>query len=179
MTTSLLKQKAIKISLIAAMANDRVIGFDNKLPWTLPEDLKYFRHMTVGKPILMGRKTWESLPQPLAKRRNMVLSQKAGFFPKGGEKFATLHAALQSLAPGSELMVIGGGEIYRACLPYAERMYLTEIHAKFHGDTFFPEWAPNEWQEESRDRHFQAEHHWFYDFVCYQRIKSPAHLRVI
>lgn len=176
MTTSVLKKNSIKIYLIAAMANGRVIGLNNKIPWSLPEDLKYFRQMTLGKPILMGRKTWESLPQPLVQRRNMVLSQQEDFFPKGGEKFATLEAALQALSPTSELMVLGGGEVYRACLPYADRMYLTEIHAKFPGDTFFPEWVASEWQEQSRDRHFHAKNHWFYDFVCYKRIKSPEHI---
>ena len=145
------------LSLIAAVARNRAIGKDGQLLWQLPEDMRHFREITSGKPLIMGRKTWESLPEkfrPLPGRLNIVVSRNPQYHAAGAVLSASLEDALQQaarLAPGAmEVLVIGGAELYRQALPLADRLYLTEIDADFVGDTFFPMLNPAQWQETSR-----------------------------
>ena len=142
------------LSLIAAIARNRAIGKDGQLLWQLPEDMRHFREITSGKPLIMGRKTWESLPEkfrPLPGRLNIVVSRNPQYHAAGAVLSASLEDALQQaarLAPGAaEIFVIGGAELYRQALPLADRLYLTEIDADFVGDTFFPTLNPAQWQE--------------------------------
>ena len=142
-----------RLSLIVAMARHRVIGLNNTLPWHLPEDLKHFKETTLGKPVIMGRKTWDSLPEkfrPLPGRRNIVVSRNAGLQLSGAEVAHSLEAAKALLAPNDEAFVIGGAELYRLALPMADHLYLTEIDAAFEGDAHFPEINAADWSECSR-----------------------------
>lgn len=141
------------LSLIAALARNRVIGQNNTLPWHLPEDLKHFREITQGKPVIMGRKTWDSLPprfRPLPGRRNIVISRNRQLVVPGAEVVASLTAALALLDADAEAIVIGGAELYRLALPLADRLYLTRIDAEFAGDAFFPPIEPADWIEIER-----------------------------
>lgn len=126
------------ISLIAALAPDRLIGADGDLPWRLPADLKRFKRRTMGKPIVMGRATWASIGRPLPGRRNVVLSRRPGYAAAGAEVFAELDAALAAVGDAPEVMVIGGAGLYAATLPRAGRLYLTLVRGAFTGDTWFP-----------------------------------------
>lgn len=141
------------LSLIAAVARRRVIGKDNALLWHLPEDMRYFRETTRGKPVIMGRKTWESLPEkfrPLPGRRNIVVSRNVDYDAPGAELASSLDTALAATAGEAEVFVIGGEALYRLALPHADRLYLTEIERDYDGDAFFPEIVAQEWQERSR-----------------------------
>ena len=142
-----------RISLIAAIAENRVIGRGGKLPWHLPADLGHFKRLTMGKPMVMGRRTWQSLPGRLPGRRHIVVSRNHDFRADGCELAGDLHQALQLAGAVSEVMVIGGAELYSQMLPLASRMYLTLIHASFEGDSFFPDIDCAEWQEMERERH--------------------------
>lgn len=135
----------MKISLIAAMDQNRLIGNQNQLPWHLPADLKHFKTLTLNKPILMGRKTYDSIGKPLPNRRNIVLSSQKDITLAGCEVVDSIEAALHMVCNAPELMVIGGRTIYEQTLPIATHLYLTLIKAKFKGDTYFPEWRPHEW----------------------------------
>lgn len=142
-----------KISLIVALARNRVIGLNNALPWHLPEDLKHFKQITLGKPVIMGRKTWDSLPEkfrPLPGRRNIVVSRNTTLSLAGAEIAHSLEDACRSLTLDDEAFVIGGAELYRLALPMADHLYLTEIEATIAGDAYFPTWPPNEWSERER-----------------------------
>lgn len=147
----------MKISLVWAMAQNRVIGRNNNLPWYLPEDLKYFKRITMGKPIIMGRKTFESIGKPLPGRTNIVVTRNPGFSVEGVKTANSLDAAkalCESIAviDGSdEAMVIGGAEIYTQAMPLADRLYLTEVHAEVEGDAYFPEFDRSAWQEIARE----------------------------
>jgi dihydrofolate reductase len=133
----------VKLSLIVAMSENRVIGRDKDLPWHIPEDLKYFKKVTKGHPMIMGRKTFESIGRPLPQRRNIVLTRQEGFQLQGAEVFKSFDEALSvlrsELPPGAEVFVIGGEEIFRLALPLADKIYLTLVHDEFEGDAFFPE----------------------------------------
>lgn len=135
------------VSLIAALDRNRLIGSNNALPWHLPADLRYFKATTLGKPVLMGRKTWESLGRALPQRRNIVISRSLKAAPAGAELAASLPAALALVAAEEEAFIIGGGEIFRAALPLADRLYLTEIDAAYTGDAWFPELPPHAWRQ--------------------------------
>ncbi len=141
----------IKIAMIAALASNRVIGLDNGMPWHLPEDLKYFKATTLGKPIVMGRKTFDSLGRPLPGRTNIVVSRQIDLQLAGAEVFESIEAALdfaeqQAATDGvEEIMVIGGETLYRQCLAEADRLYLTRIEATPKGDAWFPEFDEAEW----------------------------------
>lgn len=137
--------------LIYARADNGVIGRDNALPWRLPADLKRFKALTIGKPIIMGRKTFESLPGLLPGRRHIVLTRDASWAADGAEVAASVDAAL-ALAGTGEVAVVGGAEIYRLFLPLAERVELTEVHGDFAGDTVMPPLGP-EWRESMREEH--------------------------
>jgi dihydrofolate reductase len=135
------------ISLVVAMARNRVIGSNNALPWRLSEDLKRFKATTLGKPILMGRKTFESIGKPLPGRRNIVLTRASEWRAEGVEVVRSVEEALQLTRDSQELAVIGGAEIYRLTIPYADRIYLTRVEADVPGDTLFPELQSEQWSE--------------------------------
>jgi dihydrofolate reductase len=138
----------MKISLIVAMSENRVIGRDNKMPWHLSADLKRFKSLTMNSPILMGRKTFESIGKPLIGRTNMILSHNPNFKPEGCLVFSELNSALEQAQDyGDELFIIGGSTLYGMALPLAQRLYLTQIEASFEGDTFFPEIDLSAWNE--------------------------------
>ena len=164
-------QRAPRICLIAAMASNRIIGRDNAMPWHLPADLRRFKALTMGHPVLMGRKTHESIGKPLPGRRNLVLTRDPAYRAAGCEIVTSLDAALAACAGVEQIFVIGGGEIYRAALPYAQRLEFTEIHAAFEGDASFPEFPQAEWREVWREAHAaEADLPFSYDFVRYERI---------
>lgn len=161
------------ISLIAAMGRDRVIGRDNQLPWHLPADLQHFKHVTMGKPILMGRLTYESIGKPLPGRRNVVITRDTAFAAPGCEVVNSIEAALAAVADVEEVMVIGGASFYHQMLPQADRLYLTFIDADFDGDAWFPQWDAGEWREMEREEHAPDERNpHAYAFVVLERI-SP------
>ena len=144
------KSPAPRVCLIVAQATNRAIGKDNEMPWHLPEDLQYFKRMTLGKPIIMGRKTFESIGRPLPGRTNIVITRQTNWRANGAEGVASLDAALALAAQElpEEIMIIGGAQIYEASLPLADRIYLTQVHKTFAGDAFFPE-LDDSWQEKS------------------------------
>ncbi|MGN5011352.1 type 3 dihydrofolate reductase [Aeromonas veronii] len=145
----------MKISMIAAMAHDRVIGKDNQMPWHLPADLAHFKRVTLGKPVLMGRKTFESIGRPLPGRRNLVISRNPDYQAEGIEVVGSIEAALALLAGSSveELMVIGGGHLYAEMLPSADCLYLTQIDLAVEGDTRFPAFDDGQWQRIACESH--------------------------
>ncbi|GGP24286.1 dihydrofolate reductase [Silvimonas amylolytica] len=140
-----------EVVLIAAMGSNGVIGIENRLPWRLPEDLKRFKARTLGQPILMGRKTWDSLGRPLPGRRNLVITRQAGWQAEGAEAYPSIEAALAACDGLARVFVIGGGEVYRQSLPVADALYLTEVDLAPAGDAYFPEFDRNEWQETARE----------------------------
>lgn len=137
-----------RITLIAALARNRAIGHNGRMPWHLPRELKHFKETTMGKPIVMGRRTWESIGRPLPGRQNIVVTRNPSFRAAGGEAAASLAAAVD-LARGEEVMIIGGGELYRAALDYADRLILTVVDCEPEADTWFPRWREADWQETS------------------------------
>lgn len=164
----------MSISLIVAMAENRVIGRDNTLPWRLSADLKRFRAITMGKPVVMGRKTFESIGRPLDGRRNIVVTRSADFHPQGVTVVGSVDEALAQ-AGDLEAMVIGGASIYEQTLPLADRMYLTEIHAAFDGDTRFPDYDPAQWRETERsDVAAGVDAEFGYAFVILERVERAA-----
>ncbi|MCL1040386.1 type 3 dihydrofolate reductase [Shewanella marisflavi] len=136
----------MKIAMIAAMANNRVIGKDNQMPWHLPEDLRHFKQMTLGKPVVMGRKTFESIGRPLPGRHNIVVSRQADLVIEGVTCVTSFEQAKEVVKGCDELVVIGGGQLYAELLPHADILYLTEINLDVAGDTHFPEWDDGSWQ---------------------------------
>ncbi len=167
----------MKLALIVAVAQNRVIGRDNKLPWYLPNDLKYFKQTTLGKPVIMGRKTYESIGKPLPGRTNIVITRQTDYQPEGVKVVGTVEDAIKvaesvCLIDGQEeAMVMGGAEIYGLTLPHCERLYLTEVHAEVEGDAWFPEYDKSEWAEVMRED-FKAEgsNPFDYSFVVYERV---------
>ena len=159
------------ISLIAAVAQNRALGKDGQLLWHLPEDMRYFRETTRGKPVIMGRKTWESLPdvfRPLPGRRNIVISRNPAYDAPGATLAASLADAI-ARAGGGEIFVIGGETLYRQALPLAQRLYLTEVARDFDADAFFPEFSASDWTEISRSAAKNCADLDF-TFAVYQRI---------
>lgn len=134
------------VSLIAAMAENRVIGRGDALPWRLPRDMRRFKRQTTGHAVIMGRRTFETLPAPLPDRHNVVLTSAPAYPRAGVEVARSLDAALENLAGDEEVFVVGGAEIYRLALPIADRIYLTVVHATVPGDTFFPEFTMEDWR---------------------------------
>ena len=155
------------VSLIAAMAKNRAIGLDNRLPWRLPEDLAHFKRTTMGKPVIMGRKTWESLGRPLPGRLNIVVTRNPDWQADGCVAVASLDAALAAAGPVDEAFVIGGAELYGHALARADRLYLTEIGIEVAGDAFFPEFDRTGWREAWREDHRNDA--FSYRFVRYER----------
>ncbi len=138
------------LSLIVAMDERGLIGRAGGLPWHLPADLRHFKQTTLGKPVVMGRRTWESIGRPLPERRNLVVSRSPGFAAEGAETVPSLDEALARCAGEPEAVVIGGAGLYAAALPHARRLYLTRVHGCFEGDVYFPHWNPGEWRERER-----------------------------
>lgn len=132
------------LTLVAAMARNGGIGWQGGMPWHLPAELRHFKKTTLGKPVLMGRKTYESIGRPLPGRQNIVVSRNQHYLAPGCDVAGSLHEAME-LAQGGELMVIGGGELYRQALPLASRLVLTTIDTETRCDTWFPAWDPGEW----------------------------------
>ena len=160
-----------RICLVAAIAANRVIGRNNALPWHLPADLKRFKALTLGHPVLMGRNTHASIGRPLPGRRNLVITRNRGYSAPGCEIVHSLDAAIAACRGAQEIFVIGGAELYRESLPRAQRLEFTEIHAAFEGDASFPEYAPDQWRETVREIHDAGAGVPFrYDFVRYERI---------
>ncbi len=149
----------VKLSLIVAVAENGVIGNNNDLPWKISSDLKYFKEKTMGKPIIMGRKTFQSIGRPLPGRVNIVITRVTGFVPEGVVTAHTLEMALDvgknmALVKGvDEVMVIGGAQIYQLTLPDADRLYLTRVHGEVEGDTHFPTLNSDDWLEAAVERH--------------------------
>lgn len=141
------------ISFIVALTDDHVIGRDNQLPWHIPADLAHFRRMTTGKPVVMGRRTYESIGKPLPNRHNIVITRDTSFRAEGCTVVHSIEDALAAAGDVPEIMVIGGAEIFNTLLPRADRLYLTYVHAEIEGDTFFPPLDPDAWIERYRDSH--------------------------
>ena len=139
------------LTLVAALAKNRAIGINGAMPWHLPTELAHFKKITMGKPILMGRRTWESIGRPLPGRQNIVLTRSAGFQAEGCDVVASLEEAL-AVAEGDEVMVIGGGELYHLALPLAGKMILTLIDLEPEADTWFPKWDERQWQQTEEQR---------------------------
>ena len=159
-----------RISLVVAMDENGIIGRDGALPWRLPEDLRHFRRLTLGKTVLMGRRTWESLGKPLEGRRNWVLSRDPAFRPAGAEVFASLEQALAAHGEG-ELVVIGGADLYRQALPLARTLHLTRVHARVEGDRRFPPWREADFRQTEVVNHpADARHAHAYSFVTLERV---------
>lgn len=160
-------------SHIAALSKDRVIGTEGRLPWHLPEDLKRFRALTRGKPILLGRKTYESIGRLLPERAHFIVSRQPGFRVEGAEVFSSIEGALEALEQrypsDAEVFCIGGGEIYRQTLARADRLYLTWVEAEVTGDAHYPEFFAQDWVEQRRERCSGAP---AYAFVDYARLRS-------
>lgn len=165
-----MEQDLPRISIIAALADNRVIGRDNKLPWRLPADLAHFKRITMGKPMLMGRKTWESLPGLLPGRRHIVITRDVHYQAKGAEIAHSLEAALELVANVAEVMVVGGANIYAQFIPLAQRMYLTRVHTNATGDAWFPEFDSAQWQETAAEWHAaDSTNEHPYSFIILQR----------
>lgn len=160
------------ISLIAAMASNGVIGRDNQMPWHLPADFKHFKALTLGKPIIMGRKTFESIgSRPLPGRTNVVVTRDTAFQAEGCVVVHDVEAALVAEPDAAEVMIIGGTNLYTQLLPRADRLYLTEVHAEVEGDASFPPIDCKRWREMSREDHpADARHSHSYSFVRYERL---------
>jgi len=128
----------MNISIIAAMGSNRVIGYENRLPWELPEDLQHFKALTLHKPIIMGRKTYDSIGKPLPKRQNIILTRDNAFQANGCDIVHSIDEAVEIAEDKSEIMIIGGAHLYEQCLPLANVLYLTLVHQDYTGDTYFP-----------------------------------------
>lgn len=156
------------ISFVVAMDENRAIGKDNDLPWYLPNDLKHFKNVTMGKPIVMGRKTYESIGKPLPGRENIVVTRDEHYQAEGTTVVHSVDEVLKKEA--EELCVIGGTEIFKLFMPVADRLFVTEIHHTFDADTYFPEINRDEWREVSREPGFVDEKNKYpHDFVVYEK----------
>ena len=165
----------MQISIIAAMTENRVIGINNELPWHLPADLARFKALTLNKPIIMGRKTYESIGRPLPKRHNIIISRK-GYSAENCDVFPTIDAALRFCEQNKfkEVFIIGGASIYETCLPLANTLYLTYVKTKIdRGDVFFPEWDDSKWQRTEETSYPSDNNHAYgMSFVTFKREKS-------
>ncbi|OQP03725.1 dihydrofolate reductase [Geobacillus sp. 44B] len=159
------------ISHIVAMDQNRVIGKDNRLPWHLPADLAYFKKVTMGHAIVMGRKTFESIGRPLPGRENVIVTRNRSFQPEGCKVLHSIEEVKQFAAKcDDEVFVIGGAELFRATLPVADRLYITKIEASFPGDTFYPAFNESQWQLVSYTKGIKDEKNPYdYAFIIYER----------
>jgi len=158
------------ISFVVAMGKNRVIGKDNSLPWSLPADMKHFKDLTTGKPIIMGRKTFESIGKPLPNRTNIIITRDQAYKAEGCIVVNSIDAALLAVEGNEEVMVIGGAQIYKEFLPKANKIYLTIIETDFEGDAYFPEYDIEEWQETAFEEHERdAQNQYDYRFLTLER----------
>ena len=169
-------KKTLPLSLIAALGENRVIGVDNSMPWHLPGDFKYFKATTLGKPIIMGRKTWDSLGRPLPGRLNLVVSRQTGLQLEGAEVFASLEAAVERAEEWAkeqgvgELMLIGGAQLYSQGLADADRLYLTRVGLSPEGDAWFPEFDQAQWKLVSNEPHPAVDDKPAFSFEVWEKI---------
>ena len=159
---------APRIYLVAAVAANGIIGAKGQLPWSLPEALQHFQRLTMGHPIIMGRRTWESLKGPLPGRDNIVVTRTPGYEARGAAVATSLEAALALCLGEPVAFVIGGSQLFEESLPIAAGLVMTEIHRPYEGDTWFPEYDRSRWKETQRERHATAEGTKF-DFVLYEK----------
>jgi dihydrofolate reductase len=160
----------LPLALIVAVARNGVIGAGNRLPWRLPEDMRRFRALTLGHAVIMGRRTWESLPAPLAQRQNIVVSRQPGYAAPGAEVVTTLEDALARVTMPAPVFCIGGGELYRVALAHASVVHLTRIDHEFAGDVTFPALDPAQWRETALERHARSTPDGYdYAYVTYER----------
>ena len=159
---------ASRLTLVVAVDANLGIGLDNQLPWHLPEDLAHFKRVTLGKPIIMGRKTFDSIGRPLPKRRNIVVTRNAGWSHEGVDSAPSLGAAI-ALLGGGPASIIGGAQVFLEAMNVADTMIVTHIDHAFRCDTFFPPIDPAVWVETARDTHNAEEHGFDYAFVTYER----------
>lgn len=158
------------------MAENRVIGRDNALPWRLPADLKRFRRLTIGHPVIMGRRSYESIGRPLPERINIVVTRRPEYQAPGCTVVHTIDAAFRAAGEAEEIFVIGGAELYAQTLERADRLYLTWVHAPVAGDTLFPHFDAASWREIARERHeTDNQHAWAYSFVTLDRVRMESH----
>lgn len=163
--------KPPQLSIIAAMAHNRVIGKNNRLPWRLPADLQHFKCITMGKPMIMGRKTWESLPGLLPGRRHIVVTRNPEYQAPGAQVVHNLNQAMVQAGEVDEIMLVGGANLYAQAIELANRMYLTEIDAEVDGDAWFPEFDRTQWCEMSKDSHSRDEQNQYaYVFSVLEKI---------
>lgn len=159
------------ISLIVAASKNNVIGQDGDLPWRLPDDMAFFRRSTLGHPVIMGRRTWDTLPKPLDQRLNIVMSRQPDLNPQGAVLVRTLEEAVEACGDAEHCFIIGGGEIYRLFLPQAGRVLLTRVHSVMDGDAEFPLLEQDEWTMVSSSEHpMDDRHQYAMTFECWQRI---------
>ena len=160
----------MKISIIVAMDKNNVIGMDNDLPWRLSADLKHFKAVTMGKPIVMGRKTYESIGRPLPGRKNIVMTRSSDFSADGCTVVNSLDEAMHEAGDVDEIMIMGGAGLYEQMLAHANRLYLTEVHAEVEGDVYFPEFDKREWIKVEREAHIADEKNEFdYSFIILEK----------
>jgi dihydrofolate reductase len=164
----------VKISLVVAEARNRVIGRDNALPWRLPADLAYFKRVTMGHPIVMGRRTYESIGKPLPGRKNIVVSRNADFQAPGCTVVDSLDAAWKAAGDAAEVCVIGGTTLFEETLPLADVIHLTEVEADVEGDTYFPRFDRSQWRETEIERHAADERHAYPFRILHLERKAPA-----
>lgn len=158
------------ISFVVAMGKNRVIGKNNSLPWTMPADMKHFKDLTSGKPVIMGRKTFESIGKPLPKRKNIIITRDKNYSAEDCIIVNSVDEALNAAADAEEVMVIGGSQIYKEFLPKASKMYLTIIDADFQGDAYFPKYDVTEWEETAYEEHEKdAQNPYGYAFITLER----------
>ncbi len=162
----------MRIAIVVAATDDGVIGKDNAIPWRLPDDLKWFKQVTMGKPIVMGRKTYDSIGRPLSGRTNIVISRQGNLTIPGCTVVASLGDAFKFVADAPEVAVIGGAEFFRQALPIADTIYLTRVHAKIDGDVSLPTFSDSEWRETNREAHAADERHAHaFSFLTLSRIR--------
>ncbi len=166
----------MNLSIIAAMSANRVIGRQNSLPWRLPADLARFKRLTMGHPVIVGRKTFEAIGRPLPGRTMIVLTRRPDYAPEGTLVAHSLEEAI-GMAQSDEVFVIGGEQIYRQALPRAHRLYLTLVEAQFEGDAVFPEFSRSEWQLVSSEQHSADDKNPYpYTFLVYERKERPPQI---
>lgn len=158
-----------KLTIIVATDAQNGIGINNALPWRLPEDLAHFKRTTSGHPIIMGRKTFDSIGRPLPNRRNIVITRNPAWQHAGVETAASIAAAVQ-LCGDTQAFIIGGAQIYADTLPHADRLIVTEITKAFDCDAFFPQIDPQQWKESSREQHHSEQNDFDYAFVTYEKL---------
>ena len=160
----------MRISLIVAASTNDVIGVRGQLPWHLPNDFKYFKEITMGKPVLMGRLTWDSIGKPLPGRTNIVMTRQPGFAAQGASVVGSTAAAIDAAGEANELMVIGGGQVYQQFIDSADRIYMTRVNAHIEGDALFPALDPQQWSLTSCQKKTADERHAFdYEFRVFDR----------